>query len=236
VTDTSVAPFTVVAPDGPVRGLVHQPANPTGAGIVLTHGAGSNCQTPLLVALAGALASQGLTVLRCDLPFRQARPRGGPGRMDAARDRMGLLHAVDALARLAPGPIFLGGHSYGGRQASMLVAERSTPVRALLLLAYPLRPPDKLGRVAAATASPRSPSRTTHFSLISVPALFVHGTRDPFGSAQDVDAARSLIPAPTALLTLDGARHDLVARAATGTSRTIEGISAAFLAFVRDHS
>jgi len=65
LTDVSVDPF--------VRGLLHRPANPRG-GIVLTHGAGSNCQAPLLIALAEAFSDAGFVVLRCDLPFRQDRP------------------------------------------------------------------------------------------------------------------------------------------------------------------
>ncbi|MFZ0759404.1 MAG: hypothetical protein WAM69_05575, partial [Candidatus Sulfotelmatobacter sp.] len=70
-TDVSVDPF--------VRGLLHRPANPNGDGLVLTHGAGSNCQAPLLIALAETFAAAGLVVLRCDLPYRQDRPYGPPG-------------------------------------------------------------------------------------------------------------------------------------------------------------
>jgi hypothetical protein len=66
-TDVSVDPF--------VRGLLHRPANSNGSGLVLTHGAGSNCQAPLLVALAETFANAGFIVLRCDLPYRQDRRR-----------------------------------------------------------------------------------------------------------------------------------------------------------------
>ena len=81
-TDVSVDPF--------VRGFLHRPANPNGDGLVLTHGAGSNCQAPLLIALAQAFAEAGFVVLRCDLPYRQDRPYGPPGPGDARRDRAGL--------------------------------------------------------------------------------------------------------------------------------------------------
>ena len=56
-----------------VRGFLHRPQRPSGHAIALTHGAGSNCQAPLLVAVAGEFAEAGFTVLRCDLPYRQAR-------------------------------------------------------------------------------------------------------------------------------------------------------------------
>ena len=102
---------------------------PTATGLVLTHGAGSNCQAPLLIALAETFADAGFIVLRCDLPYRQDRPYGPPGPGDGKRDRAGLKNAVAALKNLASGHVFLGGHSYGGRQASMLCAETAEKTR-----------------------------------------------------------------------------------------------------------
>src|SRR4029077_11335737 len=123
--DTSLNP--------PVRGFLHRSESPNDAGLVLTHGAGSNCRAPLLVTLAEAFASAGFTVLRCDLPYRQTRPYGPPGPGDANRDREGLKHAVSAMRRQVSGRIFLGGHSYGGRQATMLCAEIPDTADGLLL-------------------------------------------------------------------------------------------------------
>src|SRR5271168_282605 len=120
--EAGVEPFADVSLDPPVRGFLHRPDSPQN-GFVLTHGAGSNSRAPLLVALAETLASAGFVVLRCDLPYRQARPYGPPRPGDAVRDREGLTNAVGVLQKLAPGRAFLGGHSYGGRQASMLCAE-----------------------------------------------------------------------------------------------------------------
>src|SRR5205085_5264650 len=120
----------------PVRGFLHHPAQAGGAGLVLTHGAGGNCNAPLLLALAEAFAEQGLIVLRCDLPFRQGRSHGPP-RGSGAEDRAGLRHAAEALRKLASGKLFLGGQSYGGRQASMLAADDSAVADGLLLLSYP---------------------------------------------------------------------------------------------------
>ena len=135
----SIEPFE----EGTVRGFLHRPEQPDGNGIVLTHGAGSNCQAPLLVAVAREFAAAGLIVLRCDLPYRQARPSGPPSPGGAALDREGLRAAVAAVRRIAAGRVYLGGHSYGGRQASMLAAADPGVTEALLLLSYPLHPPRK---------------------------------------------------------------------------------------------
>jgi predicted alpha/beta-hydrolase family hydrolase len=205
-TESSPQVFTDVSLDPFVRGLLHRPTNPNGSGLVLTHGAGSNCQAPLLIALAEAFADAGFIVLRCDLPYRQDRPYGPPGPGDAKRDRAGLKNALAALKNLATGRVFLGGHAYGGRQASMLCAELTETaaenslekVAGLLLLSYPLHPPRK----------PDQP-RTQHLFHLRTPALFVHGTRDPFGSIAEIEQALKLIPAKTKLLPVEGAGHDL---------------------------
>jgi predicted alpha/beta-hydrolase family hydrolase len=181
-----------------VRGVLHLPEGTATSGIVLTHGAGGNCEAPLLFALAGAFAEAGWAVLRCDLPFRQKRPRGPPSPSTAAADREGLRAAVEMLRECAQGAVCLGGQSYGGRQASMLAAEQPGLARRLLLLSYPLHPPGK----------PERP-RTAHFPDLRTPALFVHGTADPFGSIPELSAALASIPAPTRLLTIEGVGHDL---------------------------
>jgi predicted alpha/beta-hydrolase family hydrolase len=105
---------------------------------------------------------------------------------------------VELLRELAPGTIFLGGHSYGGRQASMLAAEQSELAERLLLLSYPLHPPNKPAQL-----------RTAHFPDLRTPAVFVHGTGDPFGSIDELEAALTAIPARTDLLSIEGAGHDL---------------------------
>jgi hypothetical protein len=181
-----------------VRGVLHRPENPTGEAIALTHGAGSNCHAPLLVRLSRAFADAGLLVLRYDLPFRQQRPKGPPFPAVAARDREGVAQAVDALRRLAPGQIFAGGHSYGGRQTAMAASERPGMAGALLLLSYPLHPPAKPDQL-----------RTNFFHDLRIPALFVQGSDDPFGSLGELRDALKLIPAPTELLAVEHAAHDL---------------------------
>src|SRR5215475_10620419 len=91
------------AGDSAIRGFLHRPDGGGSNGLILTHGAGANCNASLLVALAEAFSAGGLTVLRCDLPFRQARPSGPPMRDSAERDQQGLRAAVAAIRRMVPG-------------------------------------------------------------------------------------------------------------------------------------
>ena len=172
---------------------------------------------PFLMALAKAFEAGGLTVLRYELPFRQARPKGPPRPSDAARDRDGLRQAVRSMRTQVSGRVFLGGQSYGGRQASILAAGESGLVDALLLLSYPLHPPGRHGE-----------PRTAHFPALTTPALFVHGTADPFGALDEMESARTLIPARTSLLPIEGAGHDLHRGGGRGA---VEAIVAAFLRF-----
>lgn len=205
-----------------VRGFLHHAATTASAGLVLTHGAGANARSPLLIAIAETFAAASFTVLRCDLPFRQTRPFGPPGAGDAARDRQGLKEAAVALRKLALGKLYLAGHSYGGRQASMLCAEEPDVADGLLLLSYPLHPPRK----------PEQP-RTQHFPGLQTPALFVEGTRDPFGSTDEMEAALKLIPQKTELLKIDGEGHDLGFKGKSRSESLAPTVLKAFAAFFR---
>jgi predicted alpha/beta-hydrolase family hydrolase len=181
-----------------VAGILHQPDNPNNHGIALTHGAGSNCNAPLLAALAREFAAAGYLVLRYDLPFRRERTKGPPFPAQAARDREGVAEAIAALRSLASGRIIAGGHSYGGRQTAMRAAEQPNLCDGLLLFSYPLHPPAKPDQ-----------KRTAFFPDLRTPALFVHGTDDPFGTAGEMCAALPLIPAPTELLFVERSGHEL---------------------------
>ena len=185
-----------------IHGFLHRPDRGNGHALALTHGAGSNCKVPLLVRFAHAFESAGYLVLRYDLPFRQQRPKGPPFPAGAERDREGIARAAERLRGMAHGRVFLGGHSYGGRQSAMLAAVQPRIADALLLLSYPLHPPKKPDR-----------PRTSFFPDLRIPALFVHGANDPFGSLEELREAMGLIPARTDLLAVEGAGHDL-ARAA----------------------
>jgi predicted alpha/beta-hydrolase family hydrolase len=206
-----------------VRGWLHQPTKKAKAGIVLTHGASGNCQSALLTALCEVFAEQGVAALRCDMPYRQKRPGGPPSPSGAAMDRKGLERAAASLREETKGPVYLGGSSYGGRQASMLAAEKPDVVKGLLMLSYPLHPPGKPEDL-----------RTAHFGGIQAPVLFAHGTKDVFGSEEEMRAAMKLLKVPTELELFAGATHGLVqTRDGAAKVRAIaEKIAGRFLALV----
>src|SRR3954470_19359984 len=119
--------------EGTVRGFLHEPETAAGNALVLTHGAGGNCKAPLLVLVAEAFCAAGYVVLRCDMAFRQRKQFGPPSPASSKQDRESLREAIAAMRKRAAGPIILGGHSYGGRQATMLAAEDPSVAEALLL-------------------------------------------------------------------------------------------------------
>lgn len=129
------------------------------------------------------------------LPRR--RPTGPPSGSGSG-DRAGIVEAIQLCRGLAEGPLIAGGHSYGGRQTSMVVAAGQAPVDVLTLFSYPVHPPGKPERV-----------RTEHLPGIAVPTVFTHGTADPFGTLAQVRSAAAMVSAPTEVVEITGARHDL---------------------------
>ena len=165
--------------------------------LLITHGAGSNRNAPLLVAIDKLLKDSGIGVTRIDLPFRQ-KHSGPPRPGDAGEDRAGLRDEILRIRKVTSEPVILGGASYGGRQASILASEEAALADGLLLLSYPLHPPGKPGQL-----------RTAHLPGLRVPVLFVHGSRDPFGTIEEIEAAIRLIPSRTRLVPVERAGHDL---------------------------
>jgi predicted alpha/beta-hydrolase family hydrolase len=180
-----------------IAGIAHEPAGePTGA-VVLTHGAGGSCESPLLQKICDQWAARGWLAVRYNLPYRRRRPKGPPSG-SAASDQAGIVEAIEFARTLTKGPVIGGGHSYGGRMTSMVVADAAVKVAALTLFSYPLYPPGKPER-----------ARTDHLPRINTPTVFTHGTADPFGSIEELSAAAALIPAATEIVEITGARHDL---------------------------
>jgi len=206
--------------EAPVQGFIHRAPRDGQGFLVLTHGAGGNCNTPLLIALADGFAAAGLNTLRCNLPYRQRKPTGPPSPSDAKHDQEGLRRAVELMRAEFPGRAFLGGSSYGGRQASMLVAGNAKLVDGLLLLSYPLHPPGRPEKL-----------RTEHFPALQTPTLFVSGTKDAFGSIAELEAAIKLIPAKTKLMAIEGAAHGLSQK--SKAAKLPAEIVAAFFDFFR---
>lgn len=180
-----------------ITGVAHQPEGDPNGVVVLTHGAGGNRESPLLQQVCDEWALRGWLAVRYNLPYRRRRPTGPPSG-SAATDRAGIVEAITVCRGLADGPLVAGGHSYGGRQTSMVVAGGEAQVDVLTLFSYPVHPPGK----------PERP-RTEHLPDITVPTVFTHGTSDPFGTPAEVRAAAALIAAPTEVVEIIGARHDL---------------------------
>jgi predicted alpha/beta-hydrolase family hydrolase len=168
--------------------------------VVLAPGASAGRDQPALVAINDALTAVGVAVERIAFPYRLAGRR--------APDRPPVLVGtiVEAAAALAgclgvPGRrIALGGRSMGGRMASMAVAE-GTPAAALVLVSYPLHPPGRPDRL-----------RVEHFPALTVPCLFVSGTRDSFGAPAELEAATAAIAGPVTHVWLPGGDHGLRGR------------------------
>ena len=187
-----------------IAGIVHEPdkqrySAPIGA-IVLTHGAGGSRESPLLTKICDEWARRGWLAVRYNLPYRRRRSKGPPSG-SAASDQAGVVEAIALAQTLTKGPVIAGGHSYGGRMTSMVIADQSAAVDVLTLFSYPLHPPGKPER-----------ARTDHLPRITVPTVFTHGTADPFGTIDELRPAAALIPASTEIVEITGARHDLGSR------------------------
>jgi predicted alpha/beta-hydrolase family hydrolase len=163
--------------------------------LLLTPGAGSDREHPSLLALEAAVAP--LPVARVDFPYRKegrAFPDRAPKLVATVVEEAGLL--CEAVG-VEPGSLVLGGRSMGGRMCSMAVAD-GLPAAGLVLLGYPLHPPGRPERL-----------RVEHLPAITVPCLFVSGTRDPFGTPEELRAATATIAGPVRHHWVEGGRHEL---------------------------
>ncbi len=177
--------------------------------VVLTHGAGGNLDDPGLVALADVVAGAGHTAVRCNMPYRQRRPKGPPPRGNRGLSEFAAMLAGVAMATPDAASWVIGGKSYGGRLATMLAAgvEGATDVVAaaamprplgVLCHSYPLHPPGKPDRL-----------RVDHWHAVEVPILFLQGTNDPFGAPDELSPHLSRLGAPATVLSVAGGDHSL---------------------------
>ncbi|MBN9034474.1 MAG: alpha/beta hydrolase [Rhizobiales bacterium] len=187
------------------------------ANILLAHGAGAPMDSASMTSISEALAGAGFRVVRFEFAYMAARRSGQrkpPPRAELLQEEY--RQAVDALA--ASGPLIIGGKSMGGRVASMVTNElhADSRIAGLLCLGYPFHPPAKPQQL-----------RTAHLETLRTPTLICQGTRDPFGTRDEV-AGYSLSPS-IEILWLEDGDHDLNPR------KTISGFTAAnHLAAVAD--
>ncbi len=168
---------------------------PAARALLLAPGAGSSRTHPSLVAIEAGLAP--LPVCRMDFPYRKAgrrAPDRAPVLLAAVREEAS---ALASSAGVEPASIVLGGRSMGGRICSMAVAE-GLPAAGLVLICYPLHPPGKPDNL-----------RVDHLPALHVPCLFVSGTKDAFGTPEELERWTATIPAPVTHVWLEGKGHDL---------------------------
>ncbi|MCF6386322.1 alpha/beta hydrolase [Mycobacterium sp. MBM] len=180
-----------------IAGIAHEPATAPAGTVVLTHGAGGNRDSPMLVRVCDEWARRGYLAVRYNLPYRRRRPKGPPSN-SAASDQQGIAEAIGWARAQGHGPVIAGGHSYGGRMTSMVAAAHNAAPDVLTLFSYPLHPPGKPER-----------ARTEHLPDITTATVFTHGTADPFGTIAEIRAAAALVSGPTQIVEVSGARHDL---------------------------
>lgn len=172
----------------------HGPAGADTA-VVLAHGAGKDLDDPLLVAVAGHLATAGIAAVRFNFPYREAG-RAAPG---SQREAEACYRAVASQVAERHPRLVLGGKSYGGRMASHIVAD-GVPAAGLVFLGYPLHPPGKPDKL-----------RDAHLYGIQVPMLFCQGDRDPFATPEPLRAVLDRLPRAR-LLEVAGGGHSFEVR------------------------
>ena len=196
-------------PDAPVdevSAVVHEPDGESSIAFPLTHGAGGTLDTPGLVALCEALADLGHTAIRANLPYREAGRKAPPKAERAAGWMRPMLEAAADEVRATTW--IVGGKSYGGRVASLAVAD-GMHVEGLLFYGYPLHPPGKQDKL-----------RVAHWPDIDVPCLFLQGTRDPFCELPLLREHLTKIPRRSTLEVVEGGDHSLkISRAASSDDK-----------------
>jgi hypothetical protein len=214
----------IVLPDlGETSGRLYGAADPAGRLFILAHGAGAGQQHPFITHLASSLAERGVRVLTFNFLYMEARRR--------TPDRAPLLEAtwLGVMTHAAQSGwgderhLIIGGKSMGGRIASMVAADAPAPaagaperpgentarIRAagLVLLGYPLHPPGQPDR-----------PRVEHLPRLAAPTLVVQGTRDAFGTVDEVRAAFRTVPAPVDWQVIDGGDHSFAVPKSAGRS------------------
>lgn len=195
--------LSIAVPGGNnVTAIATKPVAPNDWTLVYAPGAGSNVHDPFGRYACRALTGHGIATVRFQFPYQEA----GRSRPDPPATLEATWRAVIEFARLRPGRIIVSGRSMGGRVGSIAVAG-GMHADAIALFAYPLHPPGSPEKV-----------RTEHFPRLSVPVLFCSGTRDPFGTPDELRDATATLQDATLHL-LEEADHGFSVRKAGGRTR-----------------
>lgn len=176
-----------------VTAAVHKPRSRSGLAVLLTHGAGGTLETPGLVGLAETIAGEGHVAVRVNLPHREAGRKSSPR---ADRVVPAFREVARAVAERVKADAWVhGGKSYGGRVATMAAAEGTDAV-GLLCYGYPLHPPGKPEKL-----------RVDHWPDVDVPVGILQGSRDSFGTPEELEAHLGKFPRRSTLIVVEGGDH-----------------------------
>lgn len=208
-----------------MSGLLQAPGK-TRACFVFAHGAGAGMNHPFMSAIALGLARRGIATLRFQFPYMEQ----GSRRPDSPWIAQAAVRAAAAeAARLLPAvPLFAGGKSYGGRMTSRAQAESPLPeVRGLIFLGFPLHPPGK-----------PSDDRAKHLFDVTIPMLFLQGTRDEFANMNLLQPLIGRLGSKATLRLFEDADHSFHVPARTGRndSEVREELMDALARWVGEHS
>jgi predicted alpha/beta-hydrolase family hydrolase len=179
------------------------------AALVLAHGAGAPQTHPWMVGMARALASRGLDVVTFNFLYADAKRRV-PDKNAVLEDTwLAALEAVRTRADVAHARLFIGGKSMGGRIATQVAAQGAPGIEGVVLLGYPLHPPGRPEKLRAA-----------HLERVKAPMLFVQGSRDAFGTPEELEPFLApLAERGTRLFVVQGGDHSLVPLKSGGLDR-----------------
>ena len=219
-------PLTLAVGDLTVTAVYARPENP-GATVVVAHGAGAGMEHPFLRGFTAALNALGTATLRFNFPYREAGrkfPDRPPVAIAAWRAAMAAA-AEQATAHHDAGPLWAAGKSFGGRMASMAVAE-GMEAAGLVYLGYPLHPPGKPEKL-----------RDEHLYGLTTPMLFLQGSRDTFATPEILTGVASRIGSNAVLQWMEGGDHSFVVAGLKRTADEVGGsLAAPVAAFIQDHS
>ena len=216
------SPVTIAVGDVQVSGVYARPDNPF-ATLVVAHGAGAGMEHPFMSGFTRALNDDGVATLRFNFPYREAG-RKFPDRPPAAIAAWRA--AMDAARSLSEGePLWAAGKSFGGRMASMAVAE-GMPASGLVYLGYPLHPPGKPEKL-----------RDEHLYGLELPMLFLQGTRDTFATPELLEGVVSRVGPNATLHWCEGGDHSFaVAGHKRGAAESGASLAEPVVAFIRTDS
>ena len=182
---------------GAVTAVAYEADSPSGAALILGHGAGAGQQSPFMVHFASALATLGIDTITFNFPYTEQKRRVPDKRPVLESCYSAVIAAARREVQSAGRALFIGGKSMGGRIAThVAAADPACPLAGLVLLGYPLHPPGR-----------PTERRDAHLPAIRRPMLIVQGSRDAFGAPQELEPILSALTPPATLHVVNGGDH-----------------------------